>query len=416
MLETATIVYLILSIMSEIEAERKVETVEIPLRNTLMGVTDDASTRLINVYNSSTAHLILGVTPSCYVYFGWMEQIFLAHTYGTYTFEDKHRHDCRDIQPVALKTENTNRQLYIGLKRNGRRIQIQSLFEGEHYKSNNKDHPVLWRRFDPTARHQQFLSNEFEKGFNYRGAFTYKGRVILYGHDYTNVLLLELSVAQSFADYEGGVGNLLVPFIRTIANISNDIIAPENVYVQHFSVAGSKEEKFFFGRAPPYGETIANGIMLSVASVMKGRKADMEYVETFKIYISKAEQSNVAVYQTHYARNLIGNYYLIEKKLNVFLKSAAQLPHVLGLLRGHAAQSWLNPYRFSRRMSYPNTIHRMQQNYIFSGWKTFTPVFISNVVIFMVLMYATNKFFRLHHKMMQKIGAYSTSYSSANSL
>ncbi|EYB96253.1 hypothetical protein Y032_0152g2887 [Ancylostoma ceylanicum] len=52
-----------------------------------------------------------------------------------------------------------------------------------------KNRIILWSRINISYNHMQFLTNEFEEDYQFSGVFEYKGRIIVYGHNVSNVLL-----------------------------------------------------------------------------------------------------------------------------------------------------------------------------------------------------------------------------------
>ncbi|KAL6726663.1 hypothetical protein Aduo_008610 [Ancylostoma duodenale] len=54
--------------------------------------------------------------------------------------------------------------------------------------SLHADRAVVWSRINIAANHMQFLTNEFDEDYQFSGVFKYKGRIIMYGHNVSNVL------------------------------------------------------------------------------------------------------------------------------------------------------------------------------------------------------------------------------------
>ncbi|EYB96252.1 hypothetical protein Y032_0152g2887 [Ancylostoma ceylanicum] len=54
-----------------------------------------------------------------------------------------------------------------------------------------KNRIILWSRINISYNHMQFLTNEFEEDYQFSGVFEYKGRIIVYGHNVSNVLFFE---------------------------------------------------------------------------------------------------------------------------------------------------------------------------------------------------------------------------------
>ncbi|WKY02615.1 hypothetical protein Q1695_016129 [Nippostrongylus brasiliensis] len=106
---------------------------------------------------------------------------------------------------------NTDDLLLIGLKRYGRRIMVQSLIKKSDYSDqiNSKlveraKNGVFWLQMDPLARHLQFLTNEFDRDFNYIGAFDIRGKVIIYGHVESRIRFYELIIQRQTSTFEPG--------------------------------------------------------------------------------------------------------------------------------------------------------------------------------------------------------------------
>ncbi|CAJ0599055.1 unnamed protein product [Cylicocyclus nassatus] len=429
----------LLYLTAVVQCKNDEEVIKISLRSILERTIADEQGMLLEKNTTFLAPLILGITPHCLVYFGWLQQIMAGYAYGTYTLPKK-KYFCGNYLPIVMKTENTNEDLYLGIRRFGRRILIQNLFGEMHYakaasvedakqktaRTKTVQNPVLWSSIDPTARQYQFLSNEFERGFQFRGCFIFRGRVILYGEDDTNIIFYELKVTQTAFDEERGLGNLLLPTVKKFANLSRNIFPPAHVRVQVTSDSFTARElnevhKVQIGLYPQSDDNhiMRGAIEIPLITLMRGQTHEIKYRQDIQAVAYKCQyedNESVTIYESDYTREKIGNFILLEKgecHQNDSLV-VRRLPNVRIFILA-SSRVWMNPYRFSRRMTYPNAVHTMSVHHILRGWKRFIPLLVANLAIFTVLMYIVSLAMKYHRKMMMKLGAYSSS-QTANTL
>ncbi|EYB96262.1 hypothetical protein Y032_0152g2892 [Ancylostoma ceylanicum] len=190
--------------------------------------------------------------------------------------------------------------------------------------------------------------------------------------------LHELRVTQTSEDEDGGVGDLLVPFIKRIGAIKNSIVAPMNLYAQQYG-----NETIVFGSLPRNGGTrLQRAVVIPMWSLLAGSDAGVQYNQSVDIYAYKGsavhrrllKDDGLQLLHNDQTRNEIGHFIIISKHLPLTKNwDEAALPMEDFFLRGYTARTWMNPFNFHRRMSYPNSVHRMTKYGIIHGWKRFTP-------------------------------------------
>ncbi|XGW14153.1 hypothetical protein V3C99_000452 [Haemonchus contortus] len=361
------------------------------------------------------AYLVLGITAKCLVYFQWLnrwkgDSKALQET--VYYEADGSR--CDDIQPFFIRTEVTQTELLIGVRRIGRRMVVQSLVNSaclakEKKKRFHAEVQTFTCRFYPNVRHFQFLSQEFPSGFKYLGTTKLFGRLIVYGHTETQIMLLMLKIGQSNADYgPGGHDTILLPHLQLLATIEVTDLEPSSNMLLIEPHESQQDKDFLWFkllRGLPHNRSAGTMYEIYLPPAMHGRTI-------FRSQYSYGEEY-VMVYSDEHmiARKIkfeMGQFTIrkvnFKKRDGTEKWKADDLPPVTAYLRGATIRTWINPYRFHRRMAYPHAVHRVKRTRVFDGWKIFIPVIIVNLIIFLALLALSSWLISHHQNILRRMG------------
>ncbi|VDL84187.1 unnamed protein product [Nippostrongylus brasiliensis] len=234
---------------------------------------------------------------------------------------------------------------------------------------------------DPLARHLQFLTNEFDRDFNYIGAFDIRGKVIIYGHVESRIRFYELIIQRQTSTFEPGTDDttLSVQLLRRRSVTFNQFEDVSKIFVME-----NLENKLNKGKHPTLfvGVSMNNEFKnvsvftIPARAIIYGLHGKLDSKEEpYKgyasmlsgVFLARSDRENLPV---------VGNYIVVAHDFQQQYWSWDMLPLVTSLLKGYTTRVWMNPYRFHRRMAYPHTRHRAIRYHVAEGWLKFLPLLI----------------------------------------
>ncbi|KAK5971640.1 hypothetical protein GCK32_012457, partial [Trichostrongylus colubriformis] len=149
------------------------------------------------VRKDEPAMRVIGITPDCFVYYGWLHDIVNPNAEAKHlrtTRQEDLSGQCADFYPFIIRTEGKKEQLIIGVKRAGRRMLVQSLGKKDLVVLESDKGVLVWSEINPKSKHEQFLSNEFPPDFTFDTFKNLLYRIFLLGRSSKGARILELKV------------------------------------------------------------------------------------------------------------------------------------------------------------------------------------------------------------------------------
>ncbi|XGW21321.1 hypothetical protein V3C99_004349 [Haemonchus contortus] len=356
---------------------------------------------------------VLGITPDCYVYYGWLQHLknLDSKVDRIVNHGMKFGIECADFHPYIITTEGEKYQLLIGVRRAGRRMLVQSIAR-KYPLLSSENASVMWMQMNPRARHEQFLSNEFPPDFTFDYMNNLLHRIFILGRTSTGTRLLELKIHVDR-------NNNLFPFITSqILQMDPLLHAPFHgiamVATHNLDILGTLSSGFILLRQkfedgqPLPGKYIASAVPMEslLTESLQGIVMDASYYDGH-IYRSKY----ITVYPNNRCK-FIGNFMLFSYHVSSDREyTFANIPTPEQTLLKASTTRWFNHLNFHRRMAYPHTIHRSVKHGIFRAWIHCIPMILLNVLLLLFIFFGIEFAIYIHDKRKARRTGLSRSYS-----
>ncbi|KAJ1373355.1 hypothetical protein KIN20_035730 [Parelaphostrongylus tenuis] len=222
---------------------------------------------------------------------------------------------------------------------------------------------LLWMSFNASARHEQYLSNQFPREFVFQMLQNWDYRIFIFGYSRSWTHILELKI---FVDNNDN----LIPFITKKVVVVDPIL-----------------------HAPIYSSAI-----VPASDFIHGDKTIR--IRTYDGYFYRTKD-----FTTYFNRKCpeIGNY-MIYTDYSYDEWTARDLPTPELSLVKMSRRRWLNPFRFHRRMSYPHTFHRYLRHGVFRSWVRAMPGVLLNCGLMVAILYVIEYLLHLLEKIKSRRG------------
>ncbi|WKX89380.1 hypothetical protein Q1695_008771 [Nippostrongylus brasiliensis] len=359
-----------------------------------------------------TAMRVVGITPDCFVYFGWLHQIMSGKSHKADIGRGiaLEHNLCEETKPFLVRTEGVKKLLFVGVKRFGRRVLVQSL---TRYNSilNSSHGSLIWIKMNPRARQEQFISNEFPPGFVMQAMNNLLYRIFIAGYTLSSVKLLELKI---FIDKNGN----LIPLITSKEHEIDPVIhAP--IYGMHMVAAhdiryqvSSKSSGFIFVRQetirhiPQFGQYIAMRVPIETI---------VTQTPDFEFDGHSYRTSNFTVYQNQLCNDLLGNFMIFTLFTTTGYNWTHDTLHAAEFaLWKTSTHRFFNSFRSHRRMAYPHAIHRPIRRQIFRTWIRSLPLILMNFLFLALIFFGIECAVHMHEKKKARRTGLSRSFSAAS--